>query len=83
MTDHPTNAWMTLMARNLLMDLDGQVESVKFLLRDRDTKFTAGFDAVFTAARIRTVRSPIKRPARTRSWNGGSGAANVSFSTGP
>jgi putative transposase len=61
-TDHPTNAWVTQMARNLLMDLDGHVGSVKFLLRDRDTKFTAAFDAVFTCAGIRILRSPVQAP---------------------
>ena len=37
-TAHPDNAWVTQMARNLVMDLDEHVESVKFLLRDRDTQ---------------------------------------------
>jgi transposase InsO family protein len=62
MTDHPTNAWVTQMARNLLMDLDGQVDSIKFLLRDRDTMFTAAFDAVLAGAGIRILRSPIRAP---------------------
>jgi putative transposase len=61
-TDHPTNAWATQMARNLLMDLGGQVDSIKFLLRDRDTKFTTAFDAVFTSAGIRILRNPIQAP---------------------
>jgi len=59
-TAHPDNAWVTQQARNLLMDLDQRAESIKFLLRDRDTKFTAAFDAVFTAVGIRIVRSPIQ-----------------------
>lgn len=37
-TAHPNDAWVTQMARNLLMDLDEHVESIKFLLRDRDTR---------------------------------------------
>jgi len=40
-TAHPSNTWVTQMGRNLLMDLDERAESIKFLLRDRDTKFTA------------------------------------------
>ena len=44
------------------MDVGDQLETVKFLLRDRDTKFTAAWDAVFTAAGIRTVRSPVQAP---------------------
>ncbi len=73
-TAHPNSAWVTQVARNLLMDLDGDVESVKFLLRDRDTKFTAAFDAVFTAAGIRILRSPIQAPranAIMERWIGG------------
>jgi hypothetical protein len=73
-TAHPDNAWVTQMARNLLMDLDGHLESVKFLLRDRDTKFTAAVDAVFTAAGIRILRSPIQAPranAIMERWIGG------------
>jgi transposase InsO family protein len=61
-TAHPDSAWVTQQARNLLMDLDQRAESIKFLLRDRDTKFTAAFDALFTAVGIRIVRSPIQAP---------------------
>jgi len=73
-TAHPDNAWVTQMARNLLMDLDGHVESIKFLLRDRDTKFTAAFDAVLGDAGIRILRSPIRAPranAIMERWIGG------------
>jgi transposase InsO family protein len=61
-TDHPTNGWVTQIARNLLMDLDGHVDTVKFLIRDRDTNFTTAFDAVFTNVGIRILRSPIQAP---------------------
>jgi putative transposase len=61
-TAHPDDAWVTQMARNLLMDFDDHVESIAFLLRDRDTKFTAAFDTVFTAAGIGILRSPIRAP---------------------
>ena len=61
-TAHPTDAWVTQMARNLLMDLNGHLESIKFLVRDRDTKFTAAFDTVFTSTGIRILRSPIRAP---------------------
>jgi putative transposase len=61
-TAHPDNAWVTQMARNLVLDLDEHLESVRFLLRDRDTKFSAAFDTVFTTAGIRILRSPIRAP---------------------
>ena len=44
------------MARNLMMDLNEHVERLKFMRRDRETKFTAVFDAVLTDAGIRTVQ---------------------------
>lgn len=73
-TVHPNDAWVTQMARNLLMDLDGHVESIKFLLRDRDTKFTAAWDEVFASTGIRILRSPICAPranAIMERWIGG------------
>ena len=53
MTPHPVGAWVAQQARNLLMELADGVDSFWFLVRDRDTKFTAAFDAVFAAEAIR------------------------------
>jgi putative transposase len=61
-TAHPTGAWLTQLARNLLMDLDDANRRFRFLLRDRDGKFTAGFDAVFTAIDIRILTTPVRAP---------------------
>ena len=61
-TAHPTGAWVTQQARNLLMNLEGRTDSLKFLIRDRDTKFTAAFDAVFTTIGVRIVKTPVQAP---------------------
>jgi putative transposase len=59
-TAHPTGAWVTQQARNLLMELGERAERFQFLIRDRDSKFTAAFDAVFAGADIRIVRTPVR-----------------------
>jgi putative transposase len=65
-TAHLSNASVTEQARNLLTDLDERAGAIKFLLRDRDTEFTAAFDAVFTAAGIQILQIPSKLPRDPR-----------------
>src|SRR4051812_25197875 len=57
-TAHPTGGWVAQQARNLLMDLDEQAHRFRYLIRDRDAKFTATFDAVFGAMGIDVVKIP-------------------------
>jgi putative transposase len=61
-TTNPTAAWVAQQARNLLMDLDGRAETIKFLIRDRDSKFVDAFDAVFQSLSIRVIRTPVRAP---------------------
>jgi putative transposase len=61
-TAHPTGAWTTQAARNLLMDLADRATTITFLLRDRDSRFTTAFDAVFAADGIRILTSPPRAP---------------------
>jgi transposase InsO family protein len=61
-TAHPAGERVARQARNLLMNLDHRADSFKFLIRDRDARFTAAFDAVLTAAGIRIIKTPVQAP---------------------
>ena len=70
----PTGDWTTQQARNLIIDLGGQAEPVKFMIRDRGSNFTAAFDAVLAEVGIRTVLCNIQTPrmnAIAERWIGG------------
>ena len=61
-TAHPTAAWVAQTAKNLVMDLEDASSSARFLIRDRDGKFPALFDAIFADAGIQIVLSGVRIP---------------------
>ena len=61
-TAHPTGSWVVQQARNLAMALEDRVHPVKFLIRDRDTKFASSFDEASRFEGIRIIRTPARAP---------------------
>ena len=59
-TAHPDSAWVTQQARNLA--IEERLSGVRFLLRDRDAKYSGPFDAVLRAEGVRIIRTPIRAP---------------------
>ncbi|MGW0632269.1 integrase core domain-containing protein [Streptomyces sp. NPDC002758] len=61
-TAHPTAAWATQLARNLTDDLSDRASHFRYLLRDRDSRYTQAFDAVFSANGIDILKSAPQAP---------------------
>ena len=61
-TQYPDGAWIAQQARDLVIDLANRIGSFRFLIRDRDAKFTGAFDAVFASEGVRIVRIPPRTP---------------------
>jgi putative transposase len=61
-TSSPNTSWMAQQARNLLMELDDCSQRPRFLIHDRDTKFSRAFDNVFRSEGIEIIRTPSQAP---------------------
>jgi hypothetical protein len=59
-TRNPGSAWVTQRARNLAVG--ERLRGVRFLIRDRDSKFSGPFDEVFRTEGVRVIRTPIRAP---------------------
>jgi putative transposase len=59
-TTNPTGAWVAQQARNL--SFTGVFERTRFLIHDRDSKFTAVFDEVFRSEGIEVIHTPVRAP---------------------
>jgi putative transposase len=72
-TTNPDGRWVSQQARNLLMQLDDEGARPRFLVRDRDGKFTREFDEVFRSEGIRVIKAPVRAPkarAHAERWVG-------------
>jgi putative transposase len=61
-TANPDGGWVAQQARNLMLVLGDQGRQVRFLLRDRDAKFTRSFDDVFRSEGAEVLRTPVQAP---------------------
>ena len=72
-TSNPDGTWMMQQARNLLIDLDDRGQRPRFLIHDRDAKFSRAFDAIFDSEGMRVIRTPFQAPnanAHIERWVG-------------
>jgi putative transposase len=61
-TANPTAGWVAQQGRNLMLDLCDRVGDFRFLIRDRDSKFTPLFDEMFKTEGIRIVLTAPQAP---------------------
>ncbi len=59
-TRNPDSAWVTQQARNLAVG--GRLDGGRFLIRDRDSKFSGPFDEIFRSEGVSIIKTPIRAP---------------------
>jgi putative transposase len=58
-TVHPDEPWMKQIARNVTMEGWGALRDCRYLLHDRDTKFTRSFRAIIASGRVEPLALPV------------------------
>jgi len=81
-TANPTGEWATQQARNNVETFVDRAEPIRFLIHDRDSKFTAAFDEVFRSEGVRTIRTPVRAPRANAFIERWMAPSVVSVSTG-
>jgi putative transposase len=81
-TANPTGIWVTQQARQITWTARERSTALRFLIRDRDSKFTRDFDTVFRSEGIEIVRTPVRAPRQTRSPSASSAPPAQSAWTG-
>jgi putative transposase len=61
-TTNPSGPWVTQDARNFCSDLEEKGKRFRFLIRDRDTKFTSGLEAIFASIGVETIKTAVRSP---------------------
>src|ERR1039457_996404 len=61
-TVHPNEQWMRQMARNVTMEGSGALRDCRYLLHDRDTKYTSSFRAIIESGQVKTLPLPARSP---------------------
>jgi putative transposase len=59
-TSNPAGAWVTQQTRNLALALGDSISRRRFLVRDRDAKFSGTFDEVFRSENLGVIRTPVR-----------------------
>jgi len=70
-TGNPDSAWVTQQARNLALELQEREAPVRFLVRDRDSKYSGPFDEVLRTEGVETVLTPYRAPKANALPNAG------------
>ncbi len=60
-TTNPDGGWVIQQARNLIMEF-GEQQQFRFLIHDRDSKFSHAFDEVFRSEGMKVIRTPMRAP---------------------